>query len=502
MPHPSWVLAHRKKNTEIKKIAGYYYLYEVSSKWNAEKKRAVKISGACLGKITESGFVASKRFRESAQIKSSSSTVESSCEGSASSVSIDTPKIIIKESGASAFLEELGADFLLRLQQYFPEHWQGIWLCALFRLLYQAPFKKMDWHFKHSFLSEQYQTKALGNKRISAWLPQVGGDRENIRNFLKQFIVGEETLLIDMTHKPSFSNKNPFAQIGYNSQRSFDPQVNLLLLFSQDRKMPVYYRLLPGNIREIKAFKLTLKESGINDALLIGDKGFYSKENVEALEEAGLKYILPLRRNAKCIDYTPLEKNGKDAFEGYFKFEDRIIWYYTFEPKLEGLKENKDRKAVLFLDEKLKYQEQKDYIQRIENKQEGYCLEKFLQREKRMGTIVTLYNSKISPQKNYQALKTRNNIEQAFDTYKNTLEADKSYMQSENTMEAWTFINYIALTLYYRIYKKLKDKELINKYSPKDMLEILTKKRKIKIDDRWYEEEITKRDKDIIEHIT
>lgn len=38
-----------------------YYLHEVSSKWNKEKKRAQKITGMILGRITEdNGFTPSK----------------------------------------------------------------------------------------------------------------------------------------------------------------------------------------------------------------------------------------------------------------------------------------------------------------------------------------------------------------------------------------------------------------------------------------------------------
>jgi hypothetical protein len=42
------------------------------------------------------------------------------------------------------------------------------------------------------------------------------------------------------------------------------------------------------------------------------------------------------------------------------------------------------------------------------------------------------------PQTVFEYLKSRNDIEQLNDTYKNVLEADKTYMQNEQTMEATT----------------------------------------------------------------
>ena len=62
--HPSWALDCKRKGTELRYIRGNYYLYEVSSKWNPEKKRSVKITGKFLSKITkEDGFVESEKAR-------------------------------------------------------------------------------------------------------------------------------------------------------------------------------------------------------------------------------------------------------------------------------------------------------------------------------------------------------------------------------------------------------------------------------------------------------
>lgn len=43
-----------------------------------------------------------------------------------------------------------------------------------------------------------------------------------------------------------------------------------------------------------------------------------------------------------------------------------------------------------------------------------------------------------------------------FDSMKNVLEADKSYMQDEETLQGWLFINHIALQLYQELYLTLK----------------------------------------------
>ena len=115
-------------------------------------------------------------------------------------------------------------------------------------------------------------------------------------------------------------------QRGYKAQGSFDPQANLLLLFSQSRHEPIYYRVLPGNIRDVKSVQLTLKETGVVDTIFVSDKGFYSESNIEEMEQAHLRYVIPLKRNSSLIDYEPLKKSGKSGFSHFFRFQDRFIF--------------------------------------------------------------------------------------------------------------------------------------------------------------------------------
>lgn len=47
--HPEWALKHKKPGTELRLMKGRYYLYEVSSKWNKEKKELKKSQVRFLG---------------------------------------------------------------------------------------------------------------------------------------------------------------------------------------------------------------------------------------------------------------------------------------------------------------------------------------------------------------------------------------------------------------------------------------------------------------------
>jgi len=81
-----------------------------------------------------------------------------------------------------------------------------------------------------------------------------------------------------------------------------------MYLFSAQTQQPVYYRLINGNITDIKSMALCVEEMNIQNVIYIADKGFYSKDNTAMMKTQNLQYIIPLQRNNKLINYKPLQK--------------------------------------------------------------------------------------------------------------------------------------------------------------------------------------------------
>ena len=65
-----------------------------------------------------------------------------------------------------------------------------------------------------------------------------------------------------------------------------------------------------------------------------------------------------------------MKKGNKKVFEGYFRYKKRHIWYYR--------SRNRDLPVWVFHDERLKVEEEEDYLGRIETHPEfGYTIEEF-----------------------------------------------------------------------------------------------------------------------------
>ena len=88
----------------------------------------------------------------------------------------------------------------------------------------------------------------------------------------------------------------------------------------------------------------------------------------------------------------------------------------------------------------------------------------FFERAGKMGVLLIRTNIEADGRNVYEFYKKRAAIEESFDVLKNTLEADVSYMQKDVSFEAWAFINHISLMIIYRLYSRMKDAEMLQKF--------------------------------------
>ena len=315
-----------------------------------------------------------------------------------------------------------------------------------------------------------------------------------MQQYMKSFIGAGEHILMDATNVFSYSRQIDLAKKGYSNPLNFDPQYNLMYIYCADTRMPVYYKLLPGNIREVKAFKNSLLEAGLQNAIIIADNGFYSNANVELLVKEQLQFILPLRRDNTIIDYSSIKTNTFKLGANFFIHEKRPVWHQS---------RNLDNGLTLhlFLDEPLRVKEENDYLLRINTHPENHSITKYQQKKDVFGTIALLTNLQTTDEDAYQTYKSRMAIEVMFDGMKNILDADHNYMQNEHTLQGWMFVNHITLQWYQHLYIELKTKNLLKKIAVNDYIQLLTDVKKIRINDSWYLNEYTNETKKIIEKL-
>lgn len=478
MSLPKWVEEFKEPKTEIKHIKGGYYKYQVSYKYNPEKKRTDKITGVLLGKITEEeGFIASDKNKLR--------------------IGIEKPTVDIKNYGLYHLFFSLVKEEFDSLKKVFPRNvCELLFSFAMFRWAYNSPIKRVPYYYSHDFCSKEFTRKKVTDKAISNTLKLLGENRTDVVDWMKSLLTEEgktvgEFVMMDSTHVVSKSELLTVNAKGYNPSFDFEKQIRLMYLFSAEMQKPIYYRLINGNITDVKSMALCVEEMKVDNVIYIADKGFYSKENVAMMKKQKLQYIVPLQRNNKLINYEPLQKADFKQTLSYFIYQKRIIWYYQY-------KQEKDS-FITFLDEGLRAKEEADYVARIATLPEKYNKEKFAKKLTSFGTLT--FTHKIDSEKTceeiYQAYKQRNEIEVVFDAYKNFLKADLMYMQNRYVIEGWLTANFIAMIAYHNLYTRMRKIKKLKKYAPKDIIELSKAIYKLKINGKWKTSEITKKNLDL-----
>ena len=287
---PDWIQEHKEPHTEIKQIKNGFYKYEVAFIYSKEKKRTEKKTLRLLGKITkDEGFIPSSK--DSLRRKSE-----------------ELPQVDIKTFGIFNLFSELMEEEIKSLKEAFgDETAEPLLSFSMMRWAYQTPIKRATTYHMHDFCSEHWSPKSMSDKIISLNLRCLGENREKVVGWMRTLLDNvpadeQNFVLMDSTHVLSVSENLAINAKGYNPDFDFKKQIRLMYLFSAQMKQPVYYRLINGNITDVKSMSLCMKEMNVKDRVIfIADKGFFSADNVAVMEEEKLLYIIPLHRNNQLI---------------------------------------------------------------------------------------------------------------------------------------------------------------------------------------------------------
>jgi hypothetical protein len=435
----------------------------------------VKKTGEYVGTVTEEGLVPKK-----------------------AAIS-DSAPIVAKEYGASAFLISLSDDILGALREHFPANCDAdsLYALALLRAMGQDAFKRMESDYLKSCLSDVFPHLPLGGASLTSLLARVGRRREGIVAAMGALSGVTRNIIVDGSRITSWPDGMTTPEAGHNSKGDWSPQVNVMYVFERaELPQPIFYRTVRGSIPDVSALQLTMEDMGrdYGDFTAVLDAGFASGINFTAMAESGMQYIAPLKRNT--AEVTAGEIGDRQNFSMAFAYRKRSILAY--EKKADGYR------IIVFRDEYMRANEMADLAMRLEKKNDAIeesakkkwepvdMGAKMLEKDPYFGTIILRTNMDCRPREVYETYKMRVLIEQCFDTLKNTLGQDRSYMHNDEAFEAWCFINHLALILAYRVLNTLKAKSVAKKYSMKDAMSYLSKIEKVKIGQKWVFAEYTK----------
>ena len=336
---------------------------------------------------------------------------------------------------------------------------------------------------------------------MTGLLDRVGCDRAACAAFMRETMEPSPYILIDGTGTQSSSDSTDMAMPGHSKRHSFLPQVNQVYVLSVSERggMPAFYRNVAGNIPDVTAFELTVEDAGIEGATVVADAGFASGPNFDMLVDSGLSYVVPLKRNTSEINLDTI------SYEGVFTYHHRAISSHV---------ENRNGYRIcVFRDEKLRADEMVDFVGRGEKantaaqKRRGFDPEKDLRdvsvdtaaKLASFGTIILRTSiMDAPPQDVYGTYKLRWQIEQLFDTMRNTCGLDTSSMQDDEGFDAWSFINHVTLIAACRVLALVRQKKLAKEYSLSGIMDFLSRIHMVQVAGEWKMAETTKKTREMV----
>ena len=279
---------------------------------------------------------------------------------------------------------------------------------------------------------------------------------------------------------------------------------NVSLAFDKTNRIPLFYEEYPGSITDVSQFKYMVDKSeefGYKKLGFILDRGYFSKSNIQYMDERGYEFVIMVRGNRELV--SSVIRDHKNTFETDRSCSIRAYRVYgtTIRTKLYS-GDSKDRYFHLYynpykqaaereiLEQKIdryhRYLEKhigdrvdfsrtyKEYFELIYDKDHKLVgiaeRENVVQRQLELcGYFCIISSEKMTAEQALIRYKGRDASEKLFSADKSFLGSRSMRVQSEEAVSAKIFIEFTALIVRNRIYNLLKETMLRLEKTPNFM---------------------------------
>jgi transposase len=481
---------------------GITYVYESDNYWDKEKQQS-RSRRICIGKLDPhtGTMIPSKRFSaERSHVKPGP---------------IATTEAKRLYYGATYFFNALGEKLGITtdLQQCFPDQYKQILSIAYFLILEDnnplIRFPKWAATHKHPY------GKDIPSQRSSEMFASITEDaRERFFRLQGNRRTEQEYWAYDTTTISSYSEGLKQVKYGRNKEHDDLAQMNLALLFGEKSNLPFYYRKLPGNITDVQTVKNLLADMDFfayKKIKLVMDRGFYSEENIHALYQNHLKFLIGVKVSLKYVQAELTKarttirqwENFYPAYNLYAQ-SSMITWKYKQERPYKGDVLEEERRAYLHLyfnKEKetedaykfnrllIKLKDELESGKRDPAHEKQYTKYFDVKSTPKRGTTVypkqaaidaavmddgyfaLLSNEIKNPIEALETYRNKDLIEKAFGNLKERLNFRRMEVSSELSLDGKLFVEFIALIYLSYIKKIMQDKNLFKHKTMQGLLD-------------------------------
>jgi len=142
-----------------------------------------------------------------------------------------------------------------------------------------------------------------------------------------------QMVVYDLTALIYYGEKNDLAQYGHAYRTTKEKQINMVLGVTMEHKLPIHHKVLPGKIVSVSTIHSFLKELdvfGVKKAILVLDRGFYSKRNMKEILKAKHGVIGALSSHLKLTKQSLTKSIDIENSRFRILYPDQVIFAKEF----------------------------------------------------------------------------------------------------------------------------------------------------------------------------
>lgn len=478
---------------KVKNKNGTTYIYSNNTIWDKETKK-YKYDRKVIGKVTPDG--------ETIMYE-------------------DEKPLLVKSSicyGNTYFLNELGYKIGLNniIKKNFPDTYNEIIALSHYMICQDSSLSNSPKWFE---LNYSNLSNILSSQRISDLLKQI--DEEKILSFFKDWVkyrLEKEYIAYDITSISSYSELIELVELGYNRDKEKLPQINMGMFFGEESKIPVFYNIYQGSIKDVKTIPNMLKYCDIlkiNKIKFVMDKGFYSDSNITELYKSKKHFTIavPFKSALACNIVKEVKNTIHKPSKIIINSGRELVYGLTIEDKWTYWDNNEEKsfklyKHIMYDDDKRNEIETRiiDKVSKLKEELEKYIsihhkapdditkytkyfnikktrsnikieikdenIEEELQYE---GYLVIFSNDIKDVKEVFKTYRRKDVVEKAFDNLKNDLDVKRLKVHKLSTLKGKMFIAFISLILKTVIFNIIEDNNLKHDSSTNELIRELQK---------------------------
>ena len=300
----------------------------------------------------------------------------------------------------------------------------------------------------------------------------------------------------DSTNKSCQAGDVEIAEFGHSKDGQDKPVINYSIAYDRNNREPLFYEDYPGSIVDVSQLQYMLEKAkgyGYKQVGFILDRGYFSKENIHYMDKCGYDFVIMAKGMKQFVSEIINENKGSfeesrvhsirayktngmtvkkqlfpsDKKERYFHIYYSSKKYASERERLETkidrmarVLSKQEGKAVTIADEYDKYFDLIYYHENREDQKFMYGRERndVIDREIRLcGYFAIITSKKMTAKEALTLYKSRDGSEKLFRGDKSYLGNRSLRVQTDESIDAKIFIEFVALIVRNKIYTNLKD---------------------------------------------